>query len=164
VARARNCFRRGAAAFDDVAADSEITAESRVSVLAEAWYTGLTDLSPLTLQAYRDRLDRQILPGLGQLRVRELSIGLLDWHLRLVVAEHGVATARTCRSVLSGMCTVAARHDALAQNPVRVLGPVNGRAKKAPRALTVPQLRQLRAMLTYDDRAIGRDLPDLVAS
>jgi integrase len=27
----------------------------------------------------------------------------------------------------------------------------------------VPQLRQLRAALSYDDRAIGRDLPDLVA-
>jgi integrase len=67
-----------------------------------------------------------------------------------------------CRSVLSGMCTLAARHDALAQNPVRALGPVTGRGKKAPRALTVPQLRQLRAALTYDDRAVARDLPDLV--
>jgi len=61
-----------------VHASGEITADSRVSVLAEAWYAGLTDLSPVTMQAYRDRLDRQILPGLGQLRVRELSIGVFD--------------------------------------------------------------------------------------
>jgi integrase len=27
----------------------------------------------------------------------------------------------------------------------------------------LPQLRQLRAALTYDDRAIARDLPDLVS-
>jgi hypothetical protein len=40
---------------------------------------------------------------------------------------------------------------------------VNGRAKTAPRALTVPQLRQLRAALSYDEQAIARDLPDLVA-
>jgi integrase len=65
--------------------------------------------------------------------------------------------------VLSGMCTLAARHDALTQNPVRAVGPVPGRPKKAPRALTLPQLRQLRAALTYDDRAIARDLPDLVS-
>jgi hypothetical protein len=135
-----------------------ISAESRVSVLAEAWYAGLADLSPVTMQAYRDRLDRQILPRLGQLRIRELSVGNLDRHLRGITDEHGVATARMCRSVLSGMCMLAARHDALAQNPVRALGPVNGKAKKAPRALTVPQLRQLRAALTYDDRAIARDL------
>jgi hypothetical protein len=49
--------------------------------LAEAWYGGLKNLSPVTMQAYRDRLDRQILPGLGQLRVRELSVGVLDRHL-----------------------------------------------------------------------------------
>src|SRR5688572_26233376 len=36
-----------------VHASGEITADSRVSVLAEAWYAGLTDLSPVTMQAYR---------------------------------------------------------------------------------------------------------------
>jgi hypothetical protein len=80
--------------------------------------------------------------------VRELGVGSLDRHPRGIADTQGVATARMCRSVLSGMCTLAARHDAPAQNPVRALGPVNGRAKKAPRALTVPQLRQLRAALT----------------
>ena len=146
-----------------VGGSGEITADSRVSTLAEAWYAGLANLSPVTMQAYRDRLDRQILPGLGQLRVRELSIGVLDRHLRLVADKHGVATTRTCRSVLSGMCTFAARHDALSQNPVRAVGPVSGRPKKAPRALTLPELRQLRAALTYDERAFARDLPDLVS-
>src|SRR5687767_150727 len=82
--------------------NGEITADIRVSALAEARYAGLTDLSPVTMQAYRDRLDRQILPGLGQLRVRELTVGVLDRHLRLVAEKHGVATARTSRSVLSG--------------------------------------------------------------
>lgn len=143
-------------------ARGEITADSRVSALAEAWYAALDDLSPITLQAYRDRLDRQLLPRLGQLRVRELSVGTLDRHLRGIADQHGAATARMCRSVLSGMCTLAARHDALTQNPVRALGPITARTKNAPRALTVPQLRQLRAALTYDDRAIVRDLPDLV--
>src|SRR4051794_27793691 len=144
-------------------AHGEITGGSRVSTLAEAWYAALADLSPITMQAYRDRLDRQILPRLGQLRIRELSVGTLDRHLRGITDTHGVVTARMCRSVLSGMCTLAARHDALAQNPVRALGPVTGRAKTAPRALTVPQLRQLRAALSYDKKAIARDLPDLVA-
>src|SRR3954462_8586944 len=59
----------------------EITADSRVLLLAEAWYSSLDDLSPITLQAYRDRLDRQLLPRLGQLRIRELSVGILDRHL-----------------------------------------------------------------------------------
>jgi integrase len=131
--------------------------------LAEAWYGGLKNLSPVTMQAYRDRLDRQILPGLGQLRVRELSVGVLDRHLRLIVDKHGASTAKMSRSVLSGMCTLAARHDALERNPVRALKPVSAKPRKAPRAMTVPELRQLRAALSYDEPAIGRDLPDLVS-
>src|SRR3954470_5385978 len=142
---------------------AEVTADSRVSVLAEFWYGRLEGLSPITMQAYRDRLDRQILPRLGQLRVRELSVGILDRHLRGITDAHGVVTARMCRSVLSGMCALAARHDALPHNPVKDLGRITGRPKTAPRALTVAQLRQLRAALTYDDRAIARDLPELVA-
>src|SRR3954449_12026210 len=141
----------------------EITADSRVSVLAAAWFAGLDDLSPITMQAYRDRLDRQLLPRLGQLQIRELSVGILDRHLRAIAEHHGIATARMCRSVLSGMCALAARHDALPHNPVKDLGRLNGRPKTAPRALTLPELRQLRAALTYDEKAIARDLPDLVA-
>ena len=91
----------------------ELTADSRVLLLAEGWYASLDSLSPITLQAYRDRLDRQILPRLGQLRVRELSVGILDRHLRGITDAHGVVTARMCRSVLSGMCALATRHDAL---------------------------------------------------
>src|SRR3954452_21066520 len=110
----------------------EITADSRVSVLAEAWYSSLDDLSPITLPAYRDRLARQLLPRLGQLRIRELSVGILDRHLRDIADHHGIATARMCRSVLSGMCALAARHDALPHNPVKDLGRINGRPKTAP--------------------------------
>ncbi len=59
------------------------------------------------MQAYCDRLDRQILPGLGELRMRELSVGIVDRHLRLVATDHGVATAKMTRSVLSEVCTLA---------------------------------------------------------
>jgi len=43
----------------------DLTAETRVSALGEVWHAGLTDLSPATMQAYRDRLDRQIVPSLA---------------------------------------------------------------------------------------------------
>src|SRR3954452_11872204 len=70
-------------------AGGEIAADSRVLLLADVWVTSLDGLSPITLQAYRDRLDRQLLPRLGQLRIRELSIGILDPHLRDIADSHG---------------------------------------------------------------------------
>lgn len=140
-----------------------LTGASTVTALAQAWHAGLADLSPITVQAYRDRLDRQIIPRLGQVRLRELSVGLLDRQLRAIAADHGLPTAKTCRSVLSGMCTLATRHNALPHNPVRDLGPLRGKPKKAPAAMTLAHLRQLRAALSYDEQAVARDLPDLVA-
>src|SRR3954468_3908810 len=44
-----------------VSTRGHITGDSRISALADAWYTGLRDLAPTTMEAYRLRLDRQIL-------------------------------------------------------------------------------------------------------
>jgi Phage integrase central domain len=101
--------------------DAEITSETRVSVLAEVWFRYLSeqDRSITTLQQYRYRLDRQILPVLGGLRVRELTPGIIDRHLRLMATRHGPAAAKTCRSIVSGLCGLATRHGALTSNPVR---------------------------------------------
>lgn len=41
------------------------------------------------MQAYRYRLDHQVLPALGALRLSELSVGLLDRHLHSVADRHG---------------------------------------------------------------------------
>ena len=71
--------------------------------------------------------------------------------------------AKLNRSVLSGMCGYAARQDALDRNPVRDASRGSRTAKAPPCPLTLAQARQLRAMLTYDELAVERDLPDLVS-
>lgn len=141
----------------------DITSNTRVSVLAESWFAGLKNLSPTTMQAYRDRLDRQVLPGLGNLRVRELSVGTIERHLRLVAGKHGPGMAKMTKSVLSGVCGLAARHDALERNPVRDTGRIETSAKKAPKALTADQARQLLAALDADEKGKKADVPDFVA-
>jgi integrase len=144
--------------------DGEITSETRVRILAEVWFRYLSeqDRSVTTLQQYRYRLDKQILPVLGGLRVRELTPGIIDRHLRLMVTRHGPAAAKTCRSVVSGMCGLATRHGALASNPVRDAARIP-QPKRQPRALTIAEARQLRAALAADSKAVERDLPDLVS-
>ena len=115
------------------------------------------------MQLYRHRIDAQVKPALGQLRIRELTVGAVDRHLRAVAATSGPAMSKLTRSVLSGMCGLAARHDALERNPVRDAGRISRQPRKPPKALTAAEARQLRAMLTYHDVAIARDLPDLVS-
>jgi hypothetical protein len=86
---------------------SEITPDIKIAVLAEKWFNELEGKSPSTMQAYRDRLDRQVLPALGSVRVREISVGLLDRHLAAVRASHGPALAKMTKSVISGICGLA---------------------------------------------------------
>lgn len=140
-----------------------ITPETRLRTVAEKWYAELEDKSPSTMQAYRHRLDRQILPALGQVKVRELSVGLVDRHLAAVKEQHGAALAKMTKSVLSGVCGLAARHDALSSNPCRDVARISTKPKKPPSALTVADVKAIRAWLMSNARAHERDLPDLVA-
>jgi integrase len=148
-----------------VGAEAEITPDTKIAGLAETWFAEIStqDRSPGTLRAYRDRLDRQIIPAFGNLRVRELTTGVVDRHLRAVRDKHGASLAKLCRTVLSGMAGLATRHDALEHNPVRDAGRISpGKPKRVPRALSVTETRELRAWLSNDDKARERDLPDLV--
>lgn len=143
---------------------AEVTPNTRVSDLAEVWWAEVSQSakSPTTLRLYRDRLDRQVVPSLGLLRVRELTTGTIDRHLRAVVQQHGPGTAKATRSVLAGLCGLAARHDAIERNPVRDVGSIPQTESRQPIALSVAEVRQLRALLTYDRKAVARDLPEFV--
>jgi integrase len=144
-------------------AGDEITPDTKMAVLSEKWFSELEGKSPSTMQAYRDRLDRQVLPALGNVRVREISVGLLDRHLAAVRASHGPALAKMTKSVISGMCSLACRHDAMKSNPCRDVARIPSRPRRAPRSLTVEEVKALRASLSDDAKARGRDLPELVA-
>lgn len=141
----------------------EIGSATRFEYVAEAWFGSLVDRAPSTMQAYRYCLDTLVLPALGQVRVRELSVGLVDRHLTTVKTQHGPALAKQTRSVLSGICNLACRHDAMASNPVRDTGKISAKPKKPPTALGMERARQLLAKLHEDKAAVSRDLPDLVA-
>jgi hypothetical protein len=138
-----------------VGAEAEITPDTKIAGLAEIWFAEISaqDRSPGTLRAYRDRLDRHIIPALGNLRVRELTTAVVDRHLRAVRDKHGASLAKLCRTVPSGMAGLATRHDALEHNPVRDAGHISpGKPKRVPRALSVPETRELRAWLRSDDK------------
>jgi integrase len=79
-----------------------------------------------------------------------------------VKTNSGASAAKMVRSVLSGILGHAARHDAIAANPVREAGRISVQAAKKPRALTEQQAQALRVALRADDTAVRRDLVDLV--
>ena len=147
-------------------ANTEISGDTKLAAVAELWWVDFQrkDRSPTTLQAYRDRIDKQITPAIGNVRIREASVGLVDRHLLAVQMKHGPALAKQTKTVLGQICALAVRHDAISTNPVRETSSISTKPKKAPRSFTEAQALQLLAFLTYDLQAIARDIPPFVAT
>lgn len=97
----------------------EITAESHVRVLADRWYDTLLErrLASGTLEAYRRSLRVHIEPALGGLRIREVTVPVVDRYLGALVRKSPSA-AKRARVVLKGMFSLAVRQGAAATNPV----------------------------------------------
>lgn len=142
-----------------------INPSTRVADLCEAWWTEFVkrNNSPNTKRLYRDRLDRQVIPSLGALHVRELTVGVVDRHIQSVAENNGPGLAKTVRAVLSGVCKYAARHDALERNVVRDAGTIHStRKKREAQALTIDEARDLRQKIRLDKQAELRDICDLI--
>jgi hypothetical protein len=64
-------------------------------------------------------VDRQVNPGLGRLRIKEITVPVTDRFIKLTIQRSGPGLAKTVRTVLSGMLGLAVRHGALSHNPIR---------------------------------------------
>lgn len=144
---------------------TDITPDTKVDVVCEAWWEEFCrrNTNPNTRRLYRDRLDRQIIPSLGQLRVRELTVGVCDRHIQAVAQANGTGTAKTVRAVLSGVCKYAAKNDALERNVVRDVGTVaHKKSKTEIEAFTLDQARDFREKVRLDKKANRDDVVDLM--
>ncbi|GAA1242738.1 site-specific recombinase XerD [Oryzihumus leptocrescens] len=116
--------------------------------------------SPGTRETYRRQLTAHVLPALGQLRLVEITTPLLDRFVSRLVDQVGPATARTSRTIVSGVLGMAVRQGAIVSNPVRELERVEGKRRRDPRALTEDERREWFAKLRLDQRAVDFDLVD----
>lgn len=149
--------------------DEDITPGMTIAVLGKRWLDekARADIAAQTIERYTHAFDKHVVPGIGDLRIREATVGAIDRFL-VGVGERSTSTAKTCKVVLSGMLGLAVRHDALRANPVRDVAPAK-RQKSAVRALTVEEVQALRRGVRawVDDPAqVGQrrspDLPDIV--
>jgi integrase len=128
--------------------DDEINRETRISKLAELWIEEITAeerLTPQTIQRYQTSLNTAVVPALGNLRVREASVGRLDRFLR-DIAKDRPAAAKAAKIVLNQMFALAARHGAVATNPVRDTGRLRKRRRKIV-TLTEEHLQAVRTSI-----------------
>ena len=141
--------------------EDDITAESTIKAVGEVWFRdeieGQKALN--TERRYREILDGVVFPGIGGVRMREVSVSRLDRFLKLTASNRGNATAIVTKTVLSGLVGMAARHGALASNPLRDVASIK-KNKKTVRALSLEQLWDLRSKMYANELAVLRDVPE----
>jgi integrase len=146
---------------------SEFTPSSGFVAGIEAWLVSVEELvvqgrrSPSTLEVYRGTVERHLREPLGQLRIGEVTAPRVDRFLRAVTSSKGPATAKTCRTVLSGACGWLVRQGAMLSNPVRDVSPIEVQRRSTVRALTEAEVWEWLRLVDADPVACRRDLPDL---
>lgn len=160
-----------------------ISGDTRITQIANLWHAELQreadigDRSANTVRNYRSQLTNWVIPALGELQARELTVTSCDKLIKKVHDATSYDNAKSVRAVLGGVCGYAVRHGAMTANPVRSVGRLARGEQKVVIALTLDQRRDLVAKLErlgterqVDSRGrqLGRraqvwaDLPDVV--
>lgn len=146
----------------------DLTAMTRFSTAADVWLEKMDAMvaegrrSPSTVETYRRQLKNHVLPAMGEIRLGEATTPLVDKVVAKIKTDVSATTAKSCRSVISGVLGLAVRYGAIMVNPVRDIERIESKPKKAPRALTAAERVDLLKQLQEDVTARSRDLPDFV--
>jgi integrase len=146
----------------------DLTAMTRFADAADLWISKVDEMvaegrrSPGTVDTYRRQLKNHILPAMGEVRLGEATTPLVDKVVGAIKADVSAATAKSCRSVISGVMGLAVRYGAVMANPVREVERIEAKPTREPRALTMEERVELLKQLQEDEKARRRDLPDLV--
>ncbi|WP_425432596.1 phage integrase central domain-containing protein [Jiangella alba] len=114
-----------------------------------------------TLELYERHIKNHVRPALGEVRLGEISTPLLDRVIGKIKKKSGAATAKTCRSIISGIMKLVVRYGVMSVNPTREVDSIESEPKKSPRALTDAELTMWLDQLRTEPIAIRWDLPDL---
>lgn len=126
-------------------ASDDLTGSSTIAELAARWLESKTRLAEGSVRIYRNAIKKHLEPGLGSVRLQEMTVPRLDRFLVALARSSGPGTAKTTHVVLSGMFALAARHGAVRANPMTDV-PAPERPKRRARA-AAPDLAAVRGIL-----------------
>jgi len=144
-------------------AGTVITDQTRMRDLADSWLTAShsPEWSTGTRDTYTYIVKNNVKPALGDLRIGEAKVAVINRAIDVIKLRHGLGAAKSTKTVLSGMFKHAITHEACEVNPIRDATSVP-RKKSTARALTVEQTEEITDGLRASQVAVDYDLPDLV--
>lgn len=155
-AEATQNLREHLAVREYTANSSRLSAESTLKQLHAIWWEDFKakGRSGNTEFNYNYVAERHLLPDLGDVKIRECTVGTMSTYLKRVMKSHGYRTGKILKTVLSGMFATATTHDVAPRNIMRdvVLPPQP--KKKETVALSPEQAQQLRGCLSGEVRRV----------
>ncbi|QJU54385.1 tyrosine-type recombinase/integrase [Herbiconiux sp. KACC 21604] len=141
-------------------ADGLLSPTSTVEELASAWLAErkLKGAPAGTITTYRNSITGQIVPAIGSLRLREATTPRLDRFIRDRMDR--VSTARTARTVLVQMFSLAVRHGAVPKNYAADVISVSAK-KRVVKVMSENDIRAMRALFREYDRTHVSELYEL---
>lgn len=149
--------------------DGGLSGSSRFIDAADMWLADVKQRrADTTVDCYEQRYRSLVKPALGELRLQEINVGVLDaFMMQLAKRKLSVSTRRNVRTVLTGALGVATRHGVYRANPARDMSRIEGtESKRAVRALTKAErtdlLGKLDAAAAESEVIAARGLTSLV--
>lgn len=146
------------------ASENELTPLNTVAELAVFWLREkeAQQVATNSLKAYRSTVNNQIVPVIGERRLRDCRTSTLD---RVVKDRAALGFSPTMlRKVLHGMFAVAVRHDVMASNPVRDVARIS-KPRREIEYLDMDQIQDVRSLVaesTSSKRPGPRPTTDLM--
>ncbi|MFI6030456.1 tyrosine recombinase XerC [Amycolatopsis magusensis] len=146
-----------------VSRDGELTGHSTVGEGAALFFAELerSDKARRTKQDYRGAWNRYLKDPLSQLRFLDLKVSSVNRVLTSVRDNNGSGAAKQARAVLTGICAVAVRHDALEDNPVREIEALGGKRRKKERLVNAKTAGAVLGTFRASEDAGRWDLVDM---
>lgn len=118
-------------------------------------------ISPSTLEQYRYTIDQTVVPGIGGLRISEVSVARTEAFLdSLVKSVSASSKAVQAKTVLRQTFDMAVRYGYLDANPVTSVRAFPQSAAKPPKSWDMSEVAQVRhAVHTWATRGTGRRGP-----
>ncbi len=134
---------------------------------ADAWLASFREKvrkgtrSPASYDVYRCLYANRIAPVLSGLMIDDLKPSVIDAFLKEVWRD-SYSAAKTCRTILSGVCGQLVINGMISHNYVRDAERLERGWRRAPRALSPAELGHWLTILDASPLAVRKDLPDLV--
>ena len=128
--------------------EGDCTGDSSLRLLAAMWLEEITAegrVRPQTIDRYTGIVEHSILPALGDLRLREVTVSSADRFLKGYAKDHP-ALAQAIKQDLGQIMGMAVRHDAITHNPVRSVARLR-MVRKEIRALDEDELDHVRRLV-----------------